>query len=742
MSGYGRYSNGVLVSNGTGTSFSFTGLACGTSYTLAVDAFDAAGNRSAKASVVATTSACSDTAAPSVPSGLSASAPTQTSLSASWVASTDNVGVTGYGRYSNGVLVSNGTGTSFSFTGLACGTSYTLAVDAFDASGNRSAKASVVATTSACIDTTPPTTPGNLVATSATQSSVALSWAASLDNVGVTGYSVYRNGAEVGNTTLTSYTVSGLVCGTSYVLAVDAYDAAGNRPAKAQITTSTSPCPDTQAPSVPAGLVVSGQTQTGLILAWNASTDNVGVTGYATYRDGSSVGTTVPATRTYTFSGLSCGTVYVLGVDAVDAAGNRSARGTANGTTSACSPPPVGSGNIWVDVNGGTCADNASPVAYNDAAACTWAQANSTSEGGDTVMVKGGSYGNVTLRGSNGRSSAVTFRTVPGETVTAGDLDLGIWQSCGYGAASTTTTNWFTLVGPIRTSQFHADCSNRVVIDGLDMNGGGAAVTQPFNAQSGATNFTLRNSKIHNAKNASAMMVLEGSNFVIDNNDIYDLINDTGGAIHDECLRAQPVNNMTMTRNHFWSCNVMDVFITGSGTATNWLVENNIFEAPTGSAGNAENGCAFRGGGEPSPNPDGFILRYNTFADTGVQINGSDNPVTANGFTVYGNYFETNPPCGLSNSTYSYNVSPTGSSNCGGTGAKSFAASAINAGFVNYHPYDGNGGPTAEPAGDYHLLSSSPLRDTGNMAAYPAVDRDGNSRYTGSGPDAGGHEGP
>ena len=82
-------------------------------------------------------------------------------------------------------------------------------------------------------------------------------------------------------------------------------------------------------------------------------------------------------------------------------------------------------------------------------------------------------------------------------------LDLGIWQSCGYGAASTTTTNWFTLVGPIRTSQFHADCSNQVVIDGLDMNGGGAAVTQPFNAQSGATNFTLRNSKIHNAKNAT-----------------------------------------------------------------------------------------------------------------------------------------------------------------------------------------------------------------------------------------------
>ena len=137
----------------TGTSFSFTGLTCGTSYTLAVDAYDAAGNRSTRPSISASTSACSpapDTQAPTAPAGLAASGQTQTQITLSWNASSDNVGVTGYSRYQNGTLVSSGTGTSFNFTGLTCGTSYTLAVDAYDAAGNRSTRPSISASTLAC----------------------------------------------------------------------------------------------------------------------------------------------------------------------------------------------------------------------------------------------------------------------------------------------------------------------------------------------------------------------------------------------------------------------------------------------------------------------------------------------------------------------------------------------------------------------------------------------------------------
>src|SRR5207253_2479634 len=73
-----------------------------------------------------------------------------TTITVSWTASTDNVGVTGYGHYLNGTLVDSSTGTTYTYTGLACNTGYTAAVDAADAAGNRSAKATVTATTASC----------------------------------------------------------------------------------------------------------------------------------------------------------------------------------------------------------------------------------------------------------------------------------------------------------------------------------------------------------------------------------------------------------------------------------------------------------------------------------------------------------------------------------------------------------------------------------------------------------------
>ena len=118
-------------------------------YSLAVDAFDAAGNHSVKAAVVAATSACPDSQPPTAPIGLVQSV-TETSIGISWRPSTDNVGVIGYGVYQNGVRVATTAGTTFTFASLACGTGYTVAVDAYDASGNRSTATTMLASTSAC----------------------------------------------------------------------------------------------------------------------------------------------------------------------------------------------------------------------------------------------------------------------------------------------------------------------------------------------------------------------------------------------------------------------------------------------------------------------------------------------------------------------------------------------------------------------------------------------------------------
>ena len=112
---------------------------------------------------------------------------------------------------------------------------------------------------------------------------------------------------------------------------------------------------DTQAPSAPGGLSVTGQTQTALTLSWNASTDNVGVTGYNLYRGGKAAGSNNASTRSYTFNGLSCGTTYTVAVDAVDAAGNRSTQSSASGTTSACPAPPQPGGLVAAySFNGGS----------------------------------------------------------------------------------------------------------------------------------------------------------------------------------------------------------------------------------------------------------------------------------------------------------------------------------------------------------------------------------------------------
>lgn len=88
-------------------------------------------------------------------------------------------------------------------------------------------------------DTNPPSTPSNLTAIANSSSTISLSWAASTDNVGVTGYRIYRNSSLIATTTSTSYTDSNLSPSTSYTYAVSAYDAAGNESAKSNSVTVT-----------------------------------------------------------------------------------------------------------------------------------------------------------------------------------------------------------------------------------------------------------------------------------------------------------------------------------------------------------------------------------------------------------------------------------------------------------------------------------------------------------------------
>ncbi|SRX72383.1 M4 family metallopeptidase [Aequorivita antarctica] len=77
-------------------------------------------------------------------------------------------------------------------------------------------------------DTQAPTAPSSLVASSIAQTTLTLSWNASTDNVGVTGYDVFQGSTNLGSVTGTSANITGLTPSTAYSFKVRAHDAAGN----------------------------------------------------------------------------------------------------------------------------------------------------------------------------------------------------------------------------------------------------------------------------------------------------------------------------------------------------------------------------------------------------------------------------------------------------------------------------------------------------------------------------------
>ncbi|MEW7279809.1 fibronectin type III domain-containing protein [Aquimarina sp. 2201CG1-2-11] len=331
VTGYDVYQGDTMVATVPGTRYQAVGLTAGTEYSFRVKAKDAAGNESGFSNT-ATASTLpednTDTEAPTVPSRLAAANETQTTIDLSWMASTDNIGVTGYEVYQGDVMIATVEGTRYQVMGLTPGTEYSFSVLAMDAAGNKS-RFSNTATASTLpedtADTEAPTVPTELIADNETQTTIDLSWMASTDNVGVTGYEVYQGDVMIATVEGTRYQVMGLTPGTEYSFSVLAMDAAGNK-SRFSNTATASTLPedtaDTEAPTVPTELIANNETQTTIDLSWMASTDNVGVTGYEVYQ-GDVMIATVEGTR-YQVMGLTPGTEYSFSVLAMDAAGNKS----------------------------------------------------------------------------------------------------------------------------------------------------------------------------------------------------------------------------------------------------------------------------------------------------------------------------------------------------------------------------------------------------------------------------------
>jgi large repetitive protein len=229
------------VADTTSTSWTDPAVAAGT-YTYKVVALDAAGNASAASTGATVTVLGPDTTAPGAPSGLTATV-SGSDVALTWAAATDDRGVTGYQVHrsddpdftpSAATKIGDVTARSFTDADVADGT-YTYKVVALDAAGNVGAASAGVTVTLPLPDTTAPTTPGGVTAT-ASGDDVTVSWSASSDAAGVTGYVVHRStnaaftpsaATQVGTAAGTSFLDTGLADGT-YTYKVVARDAAGN----------------------------------------------------------------------------------------------------------------------------------------------------------------------------------------------------------------------------------------------------------------------------------------------------------------------------------------------------------------------------------------------------------------------------------------------------------------------------------------------------------------------------------
>lgn len=291
-----------------------------------------------------------DTEAPTAPTGFAVAAKTDTSVSLSWTASIDNVGVTGYEIYRDGTKISTSTVISYTDSGLTANTTYIYTVKAYDAAGNVSsasntllvltleepARQIVVDGNAADWDGILPLCSGDDTITSlsayedntelyilvkGTDLNTPFSVFIDSDNNPLTGYQSWGDWADCGaeyliqDDLLYQYTGGsgndwswiqlGLISisktDTVNEIALNLSQIDKNAPADLKLSyyNDNRYAPvygsnmaqliipsDIQAPAVPTGFTVTTKTDTSVSLSWTASTDNVGVTGYEIYADG------------------------------------------------------------------------------------------------------------------------------------------------------------------------------------------------------------------------------------------------------------------------------------------------------------------------------------------------------------------------------------------------------------------------------------------------------------------------
>jgi chitodextrinase len=173
---------------------------------------------------------------------------------------------------------------------LTANTTYSYRARSKDAAGNeRFGSQGTFRTLAGPPDTVPPTVPTNVAPAPVSDRRIDLSWTASTDAVGVTGYKVFRDGQQIGTTSATSSIDANLQPGTSYSYRVAAYDAAGNTSAQSAAASATT-LADTTPPTVTVATPGDNTTVSGTVdVTATGVADDVGVAGVTFQLDGASI---------------------------------------------------------------------------------------------------------------------------------------------------------------------------------------------------------------------------------------------------------------------------------------------------------------------------------------------------------------------------------------------------------------------------------------------------------------------
>ncbi|EGO6308704.1 lytic polysaccharide monooxygenase [Listeria monocytogenes] len=185
-----------------------------------------------------------DNEAPTEPTNLAATT-TAKKVSLTWTTSTDNVGIKGYEILRDGVVIGESQTASYEDTTVNASTAYTYTVRAKDFAGNKSTLSSGLSVTTKeapAVDNEAPTAPKSLMSHGQTDTTIALCWQASTDNVEVKNYEIYRNNVKIATSTKTMFDDTKLVSNTTYKYKVYAVDTSGNRSLVSnEITVNTKP---------------------------------------------------------------------------------------------------------------------------------------------------------------------------------------------------------------------------------------------------------------------------------------------------------------------------------------------------------------------------------------------------------------------------------------------------------------------------------------------------------------------